>query len=53
VHFLSVSDSLLGAYHFQGGIVVDPENIKAIMEWLAPRNLDKIRSFMGIACYYR
>ena len=29
-------------------IIVDPENIRAIMEWETPRNMDEIRSFMGI-----
>lgn len=35
------------------GIVVDPEKIRAIMEWLAPKNVDEVRSFMGLAGYYR
>lgn len=34
-------------------MVVDPENIKAIMEWPNPRNLAGVRSFMGLVCYYR
>lgn len=34
-------------------IVVDPKKIKAIMEWLAPRNVEKVRSFMGLASYDR
>jgi hypothetical protein len=32
---------------------VDPEKIRAIMEWEAPRNVDEVRSFMGLAGYYR
>lgn len=35
------------------GIFVDPQKNKAIMEWLAPRNICEIRSFMGLAGYYR
>ena len=35
------------------GIVVYPENIRAIMEWIAPRNVDDVRSFMGLERYYR
>jgi hypothetical protein len=30
------------------GIVVDPEKIKSIMEWLVPKDVVDIRSFMGI-----
>jgi hypothetical protein len=35
------------------GIVVDPEKIKAIMEWPVPKDVADIRSFMGITGYYR
>lgn len=35
------------------GIVVDPEKIRVIMEWAAPSNLDEVRSFMQLVCYYR
>jgi hypothetical protein len=30
------------------GIVVDPEKMKAIMEWPVPKDVADIRSFMGI-----
>eukprot|EP00253_Pinus_taeda_P020615 PITA_20615 len=35
------------------GIAVDPVKIEAIMEWPAPTNVHEIRSFMGMARYYR
>ena len=35
------------------GIVVDPEKIKSIEEWSTPRNFSEVRSFMGLAGYYR
>eukprot|EP00253_Pinus_taeda_P003382 PITA_03382 len=35
------------------GIAVDPEKIRAIIEWEAPRNVDEVRLFMGLAGYYR
>jgi len=35
------------------GIVVDPEKIKTIMEWTTPKNVTDIRSFLGLAGYYR
>jgi hypothetical protein len=33
------------------GIVLDPEKIKAIMEWPVPKDVADIRSFMGITRY--
>jgi len=35
------------------GIKIDPQKVKAITEWLRPTNVTKIRSFMGLAGYYR
>ena len=35
------------------GIRVDPVKIKAIMNWKPPRNVTEVRSFMGLAGYYR
>jgi len=35
------------------GIVVDLEKIRAIMEWVAPKNVDEVRYFMGLVGYYR
>eukprot|EP00253_Pinus_taeda_P035628 PITA_35628 len=35
------------------GISVDPEKVKAIMEWPIPKNTHEVRSFMGLADYYR
>ena len=32
---------------------VDPEKIKSIREWHVPTNVSAVRSFMGIAGYYR
>jgi hypothetical protein len=34
-------------------VVVDTKNIKEIMDWLAPRNVYKVISFMGLARYYK
>ena len=34
-------------------ISLDTEKIKAIMESEAPRNVDEVRSFMGLTDYYR
>ena len=32
---------------------MDLEKTRAIMEWEAPRNVDEVRSFMGLVGYYR
>jgi hypothetical protein len=51
--FLSIEDSLLRACHLREGIVMDLEKVEAIMEWPAPTNVPEVRSFMGLAGYYR
>lgn len=35
------------------GIAVDPEKINTIMDWPIPKDVADIRSFMGLAGYYR
>jgi len=35
------------------GIIVNPEKIKVTMEWVDPRNVDEVRSFMVLEGYYR
>jgi hypothetical protein len=43
----------LGHIISKDGIAVDPEKIEAIREWLAPKNITEVKSFMGLAGYYR
>jgi hypothetical protein len=43
----------LGHVVSEQGIVVDPENIEAIGGSPAPRNVLEVRSFMGLAGYYK
>jgi hypothetical protein len=43
----------LGHIISKDGIAVDPEKIEAIREWSMPRNVTKVRPFMGLAGYYR
>ena len=43
----------LGHIILEEGILVDPENIEIIMNWSSPRNVTYVRSFMGLAGYYR
>ncbi|KAJ8769746.1 hypothetical protein K2173_005952 [Erythroxylum novogranatense] len=35
------------------GIQVDPSKVEAVLKWEAPRNVPEIRSFLGLAGYYR
>lgn len=35
------------------GISVDPSKVQAILEWQKPRTVKEIRSFLGLAGYYR
>lgn len=43
----------LGHVITKDGIDVDQKKIKTIMEWIVPKNVVDIRSFMGLAGYYR
>eukprot|EP00253_Pinus_taeda_P003061 PITA_03061 len=43
----------LGHIITKEGIAVDPEKIRTIMEWTIPKDVADIRSFMGLAGYYR
>ena len=42
----------LGHIISKDGIAVDPEKIKAIREWSAPKNVIEVKSFMGLVGYY-
>ena len=35
------------------GIRVDPAKIEAVVSWKSPRNVIEVRSFLGLAGYYR
>ncbi|KAK5842737.1 hypothetical protein PVK06_005125 [Gossypium arboreum] len=35
------------------GIKVDPRKIEEVLEWKPPRSVSEIRSFLGLAGYYR
>ena len=45
--------------HYLGHVVsnkstkLNPEIIRASMEWVAPKNVDEAIHFMGLAAYYR
>ena len=35
------------------GVLVDPEKVEAVMSWERPKSVFEIRSFLGLARYYR
>jgi hypothetical protein len=43
----------LGNIISKEGIVVDLEKIKSLKEWPTPRNVTEVRSFLGLASYYK
>ena len=43
----------LGHIVSQAGIATDPKKIKAVAEWPKPQNVTELRSFIGLANYYR
>jgi hypothetical protein len=36
-----------------GGIAVDPRKVRDVLNWRPPKNVPEIRSFLGLAGYYR
>ena len=43
----------LGHVISRDGIIVEPSNIEAIFNWANLTNVSKVRSFLGLAGYYR
>ena len=35
------------------GVSIDPEKVKVVMTWERPKSVFEIRSFLGLAGYYR
>jgi hypothetical protein len=35
------------------GIAVDPDKVKEVLEWKLPTTVFEVRSFLGLAGYYR
>ncbi|XP_058726523.1 uncharacterized protein LOC131597879 [Vicia villosa] len=36
-----------------GGVAVDPSKVEAVINWERPKNATEVRSFLGLAGYYR
>jgi ribonuclease HI len=45
--------SFLGHIITDGGISVDPAKVEDVLKWEPPRTVKEIRSFLGLAGYYR
>lgn len=43
----------LGHVISQGRVSVDPYKVEAIINWERPKNASEVRSFLGLAGYYR
>jgi hypothetical protein len=43
----------LGHVISEGGISVDPSKIEDVLSWNTPMSVSDIRSFLGLAGYYR
>ena len=52
-HFWEREVRFLGHVINSDGIGVDPEKVRAVQEWNRPENVSDIRSFLGLAGYYR
>jgi hypothetical protein len=35
------------------GIAVDPGKVRDVLDWKPPMSVTQVRSFLGLACYYR
>ena len=45
--------TFLGHIVSKDGILVDPSKIEAVRNWPRPSNVPEVRSFLGLAGYYR
>ena len=52
-HFWRREVRFLGHVILENGIVVDPAKVATVQDWSTPKNASDIRSFLGLARYYR
>jgi hypothetical protein len=45
--------SFLGHIITDGGIAVDPSKVQDVLNWNSPKNVPEMRTFLGLAGYYR
>ena len=51
--FMTHSVTFLGYVVSSEGVSMDPEKVKAILEWPEPKNLQEVHSFHGLITFYR
>ncbi|KAH0710851.1 hypothetical protein KY284_012278 [Solanum tuberosum] len=51
--FWLTSVAFLGHMVSRDGVIVDPQKIKAVKNWVRPSSVIEVGSFVGIASYYR
>ncbi|XP_038066604.1 uncharacterized protein LOC119736660 [Patiria miniata] len=52
-HVLQRQVSYLGHIVSNEGVKTDPEKVQKVQNWPVPSNLHEVRSFLGLASYYR
>ena len=45
--------AFLGHILSENGVAVYPSKVKDVLDWKQPQNVSEIRSFLGLAGYYR
>jgi hypothetical protein len=50
--FWSTKVAFLGHVIFAGGVSVDPDKVRDVLNWMPPTNVSEIQSFLGLAGYY-
>ena len=51
--FMKTELVYLGFVISREGLKMDPKNAQAIIDWPSPRNIFEVRSFHGLAIFYR
>jgi len=51
--FMKTELVYLGLVISRDGLKMDPEKVQAIIDWPSPRNIFEVRSFNGLARFYR
>lgn len=52
-HFFKRKVTFLGHQVSSEGVTTDPDKTKVIRDWQQPRTISQLRSFLGLASYYR
>ena len=51
--FWLTSIALIGQVVSKEGVMVDPQKIEAVKNWVRPSSVTEVRSFVGLTRYYR